>query len=376
MTPEAARSQQPERDAAEPLRRVIGQVVGDRRGPLTIGIGGIHGNEPSGVQALERVFRTLEEHRLPRTPGTPGTPLRGEFVGLAGNLAALARGRRYIDKDLNRQWMPEFVKRLRAAAPRRLTGPEDQEQSDLLAELEAALSRAQDEVFIIDLHTTSSQSGPFVTIGDTLRNREFAMNFPVPMVLGLEEHLGGTLLQYLDNLGHVTLGFEAGQHEDPESVDRAEATVWTALVAAGNLELGDLAEVDRCQQILARTGRGLPRVLYVRHRHEVSPGSDFRMEPGFANFQPVKRGQLLAWDRDGEIRSQRPGRILMPLYQELGEDGFFLATEFRPIRLKLSALMRRLRLDAIAHWLPGVERHSTSTFMNSETAYLSEPVKI
>jgi len=38
-------------------------------------------------------------------------------------------------------------------------------------------------------------------------------------------------------------------------------------------------------------------------------------------------------------------------------DGFFVVREFRTEWLKLSALLRHLRLDSIAHWLPGVTRH-------------------
>jgi hypothetical protein len=99
--------------------------------------------------------------------------------------------------------------------------------------------------------------------------------------------------------------------------------------------------------------------LELRHRHPVGPGDAFRMEPGFVNFQPVRTGQLLARDRGGEIRSPSRGRVLMPLYQAQGEDGFFLVREFSPFWLRLSRMLRRLRLDRVVHWLPGVRRHPT-----------------
>lgn len=47
------------------------------------------------------------------------------------------------------------------------------------------------------------------------------------------------------------------------------------------------------------------------------------MEPGFTNFQPVVRAQLLARDRHGDIRAVENGYVLMPLYQSQGTDGFF-----------------------------------------------------
>ena len=67
-----------------------------------------------------------------------------------------------------------------------------------------------------------------------------------------------------------------------------------------------------------------PRAHQVRHRHPIQPRYQFRMEPDLVNFQSVRKNQLLASDQNGEIRSPRPGRILMPLYQAQGDDGFFI----------------------------------------------------
>ena len=50
------------------------------------------------------------------------------------------------------------------------------------------------------------------------------------------------------------------------------------------------------------------------------------------------------------------GRILMPLYQEQGEDGFFVVREFSEFWLWLSSALRRARIGRLAHWLPGVSR--------------------
>jgi succinylglutamate desuccinylase len=80
------------------------------------------------------------------------------------------------------------------------------------------------------------------------------------------------------------------------------------------------------------------------------------MEPGFTNFQPVRRGQTLAHDRRGEIAAPETGLVLLPLYQALGDDGFFLGREVRKLWLSLSALLRRLKIGNYMHLLPGVRR--------------------
>ena len=58
--------------------------------------------------------------------------------------------------------------------------------------------------------------------------------------------------------------------------------------------------------------------------HSITPEDDFRMVPDYKNFQEVKSGEILAYDRHGPIKAVDDGMILMPLYQEQGEDGFFL----------------------------------------------------
>jgi succinylglutamate desuccinylase len=127
--------------------------------------------------------------------------------------------------------------------------------------------------------------------------------------------------------------------------------------AAGLLEERAEKEVTDSRAILAGAAARLPRAFDVRYRHPILPGDHFRMQPGFENFDQIEPGQLLARGDGAEIRSRWDARILMPLYQPLGNDGFFVVREFRPMWLGVSALLRRLRLDRIVHWLPGIKRH-------------------
>lgn len=327
--------------------RVIGTLVGERAGPTLILIGGVHGNEPAGVRALERVFGAL----TPR-----GVPLRGEAVGVVGNRAALEAGERYLVRDLNRAWHPERVAALRQKGA---AEGEDREQLELLDVLEAGFARARGPVYVVDLHTTSSAGPPFATIDDAPRNRAFGRRFPLPLVLGLEERLDGTLLDYLAALGHVTLGVEGGQNDLPDSVDNLEAAAWIALVAAGLVSARALAEYRIAHERLRTCCRGIPPVLEVCYRHPVAPEDAFRMEPGYEHFRPIRQGEVLARCQTGEVRAVEGGRILMPLYQELGNDGFFLVRQVAPLWLQLTDFLRLFRVEALASWLPAVRRHPT-----------------
>ena len=52
------------------------------------------------------------------------------------------------------------------------------------------------------------------------------------------------------------------------------------------------------------------------------------------------------------------GRILLPLYQGKGQDGFFVGREVRRFWLRVSTALRKSRLARFVHWLPGVHRVS------------------
>jgi len=85
----------PASQLAKPGEHLIASIRGSLPGPTLLILGGIHGNEPAGVLAADRVLLRIQERRA---------DLRGEVVLLRGNTRALERKVRYIDADLNRQW--------------------------------------------------------------------------------------------------------------------------------------------------------------------------------------------------------------------------------------------------------------------------------
>jgi succinylglutamate desuccinylase len=145
-------------------------------------------------------------------------------------------------------------------------------------------------------------------------------------VLGLIESLSGTLAgHYSDRCTAVVV--EGGQNANPETAAHHEAVVWLALAAAGMLDEREVPALPDYRRTLGRTRGGLPPALHVHHRHAIWPDDRFTMAPGFANIQRIAARELLAHDRHGEIRAPEAGFVLMPLYQAMGDDGFFLGRE-------------------------------------------------
>lgn len=345
--------------AFQDLPRLLGQFETGQPGPSVVISGGIHGNEPAGVHAALRVLDKLRRQEL---------PLRGRFVALAGNLAALQQDRRYVQQDLNRRWSRTVIEALLQKDPA-ADLCEEREQRELLEHIQRHVEGPGSEPSVfVDLHSFSAPGPPFTVMGDTLRNRRIAFALPIPVILGLEETIDGTLLEYLAEAGQIAMAVEGGQHQDPQTVDHHEAVIWLTLVAAGCLLAAEVEDLPRYRAVLQRATLRQPAVVEIRHRHDIAAEDGFRMRPGFANFDRVRSGQELADDHGGVIRSPRSGLMLMPLYQELGDDGFFIARPVRMFWLHVSRLLRGLHVDRLVRYLPGVKRHPTRP-----RAYLVNP---
>lgn len=277
--------------------------------------GGLHGNEPAGVEAASRLFRSL---------GSKADVLRGKVVALSGNRPALALGSRFVSRDLNRGWRWADLERLTARSVEHLEA-EDLEQRELHDAI-LSLEREGAPLAFLDLHTTSGPTRPFVCLHDTVESRRVASALPVNVVLGLEHTLHGTLLGWVSARGHVGVSFEGGQHVDPLAPRRHLAAAWMFLVACGALDPDEVPDEREHLAVLGHRAEGTC-VVEVRHRHVVEEGDDFEMLGDFVGFDPVEAGQVVARDRHGLIRTPEAGIMLMPRYQDQGEDGFFVARE-------------------------------------------------
>ena len=309
---------------------------------------GIHGNEPAGVRASLVVRDEL---------AAAGVRLRGRVVFVAANRPALVCGRRFLVRDLNRGWTRRGITALMAQAPHSDT-PEDAVQRQLLSFYMRELRRAAGPVAFLDLHTSSAEGAPFSCLADTMVNRRWALQLPVPVILGLEEAIDGAVMEWFEDRGVAALAVEGGRHEDPAAVDNLADVIRLSLVARGVLDPGAAraAGIDcvGSRMRLRDASAGLPRVVEVIHRHERARSDGFAMRPGFSSFMKVRRREPLADDRGGVVSAPTAGRVLLPLYQGQGDDGFFLARDVAWPWLWLAAGARWLGLQHVVSWLPGV----------------------
>jgi len=304
------------------LERVIGQHTGEEKGPLLIVLGGMHGNEPAGVKAIDLMFKMLEVEPITN----PDFKFNGRIIGLRGNLRAMEVGERFIVKDLNRQWTVENIERIKTA-PIESFDSEDLEMKELLEIIDQQISSYQPEkVVLLDLHTTTAFGGIFTICSDDPESVRIAIELHAPVIKGMLKGIEGTTLHYFNSENFeqetVAVCFESGQHNEDLSVNRAIAALTNCLRTIGCV--GAEYVENRHDTLLIEYSKGLPQIAQLIKTKRINPEDEFMMMPNYDNFQKVRKGELLAKDKKGKIYAPEDALILMPLYQKQGDDGFFL----------------------------------------------------
>lgn len=290
-------------------KRIIGNYTSNNEGPLLFVTGGVHGNEPSGVKALKKVFEELNKTK---------PEIKGRIVGVMGNTAALEKDQRFIDEDLNRTWTEENVKKEEPDSR------EQKEMHEIISVLEQFPEKDYSKRYFLDCHTTSSDSLPYISVQDVHDNDSWAHKFTTYIVRGFSDIVYGAIDHYMSRTGLTGFVFEAGQHTNKASVENHEGVIWLALKEACGLDLSKISCYPDCVERFTQKNAPEQKTFEITYRYEIKPGDTFKMEPGYENFQKIKKGELLAKNNGEEIRSKWDAYIFMPLYQSQGNDGFFV----------------------------------------------------
>ena len=340
------------------VQRILGSAEGSRKTPTVIAIGGVHGNERAGLNALLKVFKTIEEENI---------SLDGNFYGIAGNINAISENIRFINIDLNRIWTKEEVLKLHLEDELEI---ESEEQNEIYIVIKDILTKEKGPFYFLDLHTTSSDTQPFITISDSLNNRRYSSHFSIPTILGIEEYLDGSLLTYINDFGHIALGFEAGRHDKEVSVDNCVAFLWLALVAAKCINKKEVKRYSYYKNSLSLFNQDQD-FYKIDYKYSIKSLENFKMIDGYKNFEEIIKNELLAYSNQREVYSNFKGKIFMPLYQKKGVDGFFIISKISKFWLKASLVARKLLFHQLLRLLPGVKldrRNSYTLIVNPKIA--------
>ena len=296
----------------EEIPRIIGEYSSGSEGPLLFVTGGIHGNEPSGIEALEKVFKELNKTK---------PEIKGTILGVSGNKNALNENKRYIHEDLNRTWTKKNVQEEIKDTH------EKKEMHQIIELLKQYPERNFTKRYFLDCHTTSSPSLPYVSVQEVNDNDEWAHKFPTYIIRGFSDIITGDIDHYLSRIGMTGFVFEAGQHTDETSVENHEGAIWLALQEGCDLDLSRISTYPECVNRFAEKNAPPQKTFEITYRHGLKENDVFEMKPGYENFQKIEKGEFLAKQNGEKVISKWDARIFMPLYQAQGNDGFFVIEE-------------------------------------------------
>ncbi|PSP83979.1 succinylglutamate desuccinylase [Halobacteriales archaeon QS_1_68_17] len=232
------------------------ETLGDEDGePSVAVVGAVHGDEPCGARAIERLLAdppaVVEPAKL-----------------IVANERALDRGRRYVDADLNRVFPgdPESGAHEKRLAHR------------LLAEIEGCTT--------LGIHSTVSTDEPFGTLANVDRTKAEAMRaMPVAHAADFTGAVSGRSVNLPD-----FFNVEAAPQGTERAVDQAHECILAFLRASGVLP-GDPEPTET-------------RLYAVSDVVEKEPGREYRVVAD--NFERVPAGEPYATADGDPVRVEGP----------------------------------------------------------------------
>ncbi len=141
---------------------------------------------------------------------------------------------------------------------------------------------------------------------------------------------------------------------------------------SGFLNRAEVKNFKKYYVQLQKSAQNNSNFYEITYRHHLNDIRDFKMMEGFKSFEAVDEGTPLAIEKDEFIKAEKDTIIFMPLYQEQGEEGFFLIRKTPVWALTLSAFLRRSKFGSLLHILPGVSwanKQKQSLLVNTKVAH-------
>jgi len=294
-------------------KHLIG-TLGNNEAKKLIVIGGMHGNEISGVEAIEETLEFFQKH--------PEIQLNGKIYFIKGNISALNKNERFIDKDLNRLWSDDYIQN---EHPDIFDVKEVKELHKLIAE--DICQNDYSNCTLLDLHTFSAKTGAFCIPADNPKSMALAQTFKTPFIEKLAGSLPETALNYFGNKGMASVVFEGGTHASIEAKENLKAGIFHTIAYLDLVNRKDFDIVFEMRKKLYEISKNLPHYLRLTYIHKLKEYNKYRTKPGYFNFKRINKNEVIATQDGSEIKSPSDGYILMPLYQKKGSDGFFIVQE-------------------------------------------------
>lgn len=263
-------------------------------------VGAVHGNEPCGLRAIERLHAELVGGEL--------SLLQGTLFLIHGNPRATEEQKRHTEggADLNRFFDYRFVEEMATE-----TWLYEHHRAFALKPLLESLDA------VLDLHSTTAPSPPFAIASPVPESQVMAAAVGVGYVtLGWDRPglLGDkVLISTTTRRGLPAVSVECGQHDDPQSAQ-------VAYLCARRL----LSHVGLLDPIADTAPRSSMRLMLQAAVKRPSPG--FRFARPLRGMEQLAAGETIGSDENLVLSANRSCWVIMPNDGvPVGEDMLYIA---------------------------------------------------
>jgi succinylglutamate desuccinylase len=260
------------------------ELRGDKPGPKSIILVGVHGDEKCGPEALKKVLPLLQIEY-------------GTVFIAYGNPEAIKKNTRFTDVNLNRIFKDE-----KFLSEKEKNSYEYKRSRYLIPYLNQA------EV-LLDVHASyTPESRSFIICSDEAR--ELVQYLPFDLtVSGFDEIEPGGTDYYMNRQGKIGICIECGYLGNPASTQMAEKSITLFLEIRGHIKSGILKKYKQTR--LHMNG------IYI------TKTDNFKLVKEFNDFDKIIENQVIGYDGNEEIKAEANGFILFARdLNQKGEEAF------------------------------------------------------
>ena len=261
--------------------------VGKQPGPTVTIMGGVHGNEPSGVIAIRELLPNF-------------SVARGKVHFVIANLRAIEQNVRETDMNMNRAFKDESLFTDR----RQLDSYERKRALEIMPYLNESEA-------LLDIHSSSSEESTPFSICEP-HSFDVVSRLPFQVVShGWDViHPGGTDY-YMNKIGGKGICIECGYHLDKDGPAMAASSIQAFLILMGLID-GDIPPKIPNQKIIY--------AHFVYHTKV-----NFKLARKFGDFEEIKKGTVIGTDGGEEVAAEEDTVIIFARDVEGKGEAFVLS---------------------------------------------------
>jgi succinylglutamate desuccinylase len=261
------------------------RIQADKGGPDVVLFSGLHGDEVSGIHAVEKLFfdmftgaRTLQQ---------------GSLTLVRANEQAITAERRYVQHNLNRLFKDEY-------------GPDIDRASYEFSRAQELKTILQNCDYFLDLHSAPTAQAPFIVVEQA--NVALFSKLGIPKLMtGWSRFssgaIGGDAENYANAHGAMSATLESGSHFDKRSNDVAYRAILSFLSV-----LRMIVETD--------VPASSPLEVVDVYAVVTKDFDDFRYARQAENFQFIRKGEAFAFQGGRPMTVREDTYVLIPMKPE------------------------------------------------------------